>query len=221
MNFPDKAYPGAGAFINGYRQAMARAWAGIDLAAFDRAAAMLAEAIRGKRMIYACGNGGSAATSGHLLCDFLKGIQTDTPLRPRVVSLASHLELITAIANDIAYEEIFAYQLKTLAAPGDVLITISASGNSENIVRAVGWARANGVGTIAMTGFAGGRSAGLADVNLHVPAENYGIVEDIHQSMMHCLAQYLRHSALAPDQPLSHPFYMTNTNAAPAPAAQQ
>ena len=205
-SFPDKPYPSAGAYIAGYREAMIKAWASVDLAAFDRAAVMLAEAIRAKRMIYACGNGGSAATSGHLLCDFLKGIQTDTALRPRVVSLASHLELITAIANDISYEEIFAFQLKTMAAAGDVLITISASGNSENIVRAADWAKANDVGTIAMTGFAGGRSAKIADINLHVAAENYGIVEDIHQSMMHAFAQYLRQSAMAPSTPISHRF---------------
>jgi phosphoheptose isomerase len=205
-SFPDKHYPSAGGYFTGYREAMAQAWASVDPAAFDRASAMLAEAIKAKRMIYACGNGGSAAISGHLLCDFLKGIQTDTALRPRVVSLASHLELITAIANDIDYAEIFSYQLKTMAAPGDVLMTISSSGNSENIVRAIDWARQNGVGTIAMTGFAGGRSARLADINLHVAAENYGIVEDIHQSMMHALAQYLRQSAMPPGAHVSHRF---------------
>lgn len=204
--FPDKLYPAAGGYFTGYREAMAQAWASVDPQAFERAAAMLRDAIQGKRMIYACGNGGSAAISGHLLCDFLKGIQTDTPLRPRVVSLASHLELLTAIANDISYDEVFAYQLKTMAAPGDVLMTISSSGNSENIVRAIDWARQNGVGTIAMTGFSGGRSAERADVNLHVAAENYGIVEDIHQSMMHALAQYLRQSAMAPGAHISHRF---------------
>ena len=206
MSFPDQVYPSAGAYIAGYRDEMARAWASIDLAAFDRAAAMLDAAIKSRRMIYACGNGGSAAISGHLLCDFLKGIQTDTPLLPRVVSLASHIELITAIANDIAYEEVFAYQLKTMAMRGDVLITISSSGNSENIVRAIDWARTNGVGSVAMTGFSGGRSATLADVNLHVAAANYGITEDIHQSMMHCLAQYLRQSAMAPEHVASRAF---------------
>ena len=205
-SFPDKIYPSAGGYVIGYRDAMAAAWASVDPEAFERAAAMLGEAIRTKRMIYACGNGGSAAISGHLLCDFLKGIQTDTALRPRVVSLASHLELITAIANDISYDEVFAFQLKTMAAAGDVLMTISSSGNSENIVRALDWAKANGVGTIAMTGFAGGRSAKLADINLHVAAENYGIVEDIHQSMMHALAQYLRQSAMAPGAHVSHRF---------------
>jgi D-sedoheptulose 7-phosphate isomerase len=206
MSFPSQIYPSAGAYIAGYRDEIARAWASIDLAAFDRAAAMLDGAIRARRMIYACGNGGSSAISGHLLCDFLKGIQTDTKLLPRVVSLASHLELITAIANDISYDEVFAYQLRTMAAPGDVLMTISSSGNSENIVRAIDWARQNGVSTIAMTGFTGGRSAKLADIDLHVAAENYGIVEDIHQSMMHALAQYLRQSAMSPHHAVSRPF---------------
>jgi D-sedoheptulose 7-phosphate isomerase len=196
MSFPDQTYPSAGAYVAGYRDETIRAWASIDLAAFDRAAALLDSAIRGRRMIFACGNGGSAAISNHLLCDMFKGVQTDTDLRPRVVSLASHIELITAIANDFAYDEVFSYQLKTMAAPGDVLITISSSGNSENIVRAIDWARGNGVGSISMTGFAGGRSKSLADINLHVAAENYGVVEDIHQSMMHSLAQYLRQSAM-------------------------
>ena len=167
---------------------------------------MIGDAIRRRRMIYACGNGGSAAISGHMLCDFLKGIQTDTALRPRVVCLSSQLELITAIANDVGYGEVFAYQLKTMAEPGDVLISISSSGNSENIVRAIDWARQNGMGTIAMTGFSGGRSSKLADITLHVAAENYGIVEDVHQSMMHILAQYLRQSAIAEATELSHPF---------------
>jgi hypothetical protein len=76
MPFPERPYPSAGSYIAGYRDATAHAWANIDLAAFDRAAAMLGGAIRARRMIYACGNGGSAAISGHLLCDFLKGIQT-------------------------------------------------------------------------------------------------------------------------------------------------
>jgi D-sedoheptulose 7-phosphate isomerase len=204
--FPDKVYPSARGYIEGYRQALALAWTSVDPAAFERGAAMIGDAIRGRRAIYACGNGGSAAISGHLLCDFTKGVQTNTALRPRVVSLAAHLELITAIANDISYTEIFAYQLKTMAERGDVLISISSSGNSENVVRAIDWARQSGVGTIAMTGFSGGRSSKLADVNLHVEAENYGIVEDIHQSMMHAFAQYLRQSAMAEPTAPSHSF---------------
>ena len=86
----------------------------------------------------------------------------------------------------------FVYQLRTLAEPGDVLITISSSGDSENVVRAVTWARENQVQSIAFTGFAGGRTAKLATVNIHVAADNYGVIEDLHQSIMHVLAHSLR-----------------------------
>ena len=100
--------------------------------------------------------------------------------------------MITAIGNDISYDEIFICQLRALATPGDALITISSSGDSENIVRAASWASENNIPVISMTGFSGGRSAEIADVNLHVSAENYGVVEDVHQSLMHILAQYIR-----------------------------
>ncbi len=93
----------------------------------------------------------------------------------------------------------FVYQLRTLAHPGDVLLTVSASGNSENVVQAIHWAKHHDVRSIALTGFGGGRSAKLADINLHVRASNYGIVEDIHQSLMHILAQYLRQGAMPLD----------------------
>src|SRR5207302_2925624 len=111
----------------------------------SRAAKLLEIAVVGGRTVFSCGNGGSAAIANHLLCDFIKGVQTDTALRPRVISLASHLELITAIANDIAYDEIFVYQLRTMATADDVLLTISSSGDSENIVRAIEWAHAHRV----------------------------------------------------------------------------
>ena len=199
MSFPEETYARAGDYLAAYRRALSEAWQSVDQDAANRAADLLETAISGGHTVFACGNGGSAAIANHLHCDFLKGVQTDTQLRPRVISLANSIELITAIANDIAYEEVFAYQLRTLARPGDVLITISASGNSENIVRAVRWARDNRVGSIALTGFDGGRSAGLAEVNLHVQASNYGIVEDVHQSLMHILAQYLRQHAMPPE----------------------
>jgi phosphoheptose isomerase len=146
--------------------------------------------------IYSCGNGGSAAIANHLACDCLKGIRNGSSLMPRVVSLAATVELITAIANDLSYEQIFAFQLSSLAKPGDLLIAISSSGESPNILSALNWAKANGVGSISMTGFAGGQAASLADVNLHVGATNYGVVEDMHQSFMHLLAQYVRHKHL-------------------------
>ena len=124
-------------------------------------------------------------------------IQTDTDIRPHVQSLSSNVELVTAIANDLSYDDVFVYQLSTLAKAGDVLITISASGDSENVVRAAAWARDNGVEVIAFTGFDGGRTGGLATVHLHVEGDNYGVVEDAHQSLMHVLAQYLRQSRMS------------------------
>ncbi|GAA0542259.1 phosphoheptose isomerase [Rhizomicrobium palustre] len=190
--FPDKKYDHAGTYAGDYFGELSRAAAQINGQAVERAAAIVLAAVQADRTVYACGNGGSAAICNHLLCDFAKGMQSDTTLKPKVVSLSSPVELITAIANDISYDEVFAFQMKTAARPADVLITVSSSGNSENIVRAVQWARNNGVRTIAFTGFEGGRSAELAEVNVHVPSGNYGIVEDLHQAAMHIMAQYMR-----------------------------
>ena len=109
------------------------------------------------------------------------------------------METVTAIANDITFDDVFVYQLRTLARSGDVLITVSSSGDSENVVRACQWARDNGVSVISMTGFSGGRSAKLADVNLQVEGDNYGIVEDTHQGLMHILAQFIRQKRMDGD----------------------
>ena len=192
--FPDKLFSDCGSYFTSYHRQLAEAVAGMDTARLDEAVDILATCITDGNTVYSCGNGGSCAISNHLLCDFAKGAQTDTDLKPRIVSLSSGTEIITAIANDMDYSEIFIYQLRTCAKPGDVLISISSSGNSENIVKAVRWAKDNGIKTIAMTGFDGGRSRDLADVPIHVPARNYGIVEDVHQSVMHSLAQFIRHS---------------------------
>ena len=194
--FPTSIYPDAGAFAADYFSHLATAAATVSGAQMARAGEVLAECATQGRHIYTCGNGGSASVANHLVCDCLKGTRTNSTLRPRVTSLSSNVELLTAVMNDISSDEVFSYPLTSLARPGDVLITISSSGNSPNIVRAVETAREVGMTTIAMTGFSGGRSAPLADVNLHVAASNYGVVEDLHQSMMHILAQHLRQAHL-------------------------
>lgn len=194
--FPDRAHADCGAYADSYFALLASAAATVDRAALARAASLLVERIEAGGRVYSCGNGGSAAIANHLVCDHLKGIRTDTDLAPKVHSLSSTVELITAIANDIGTEEIFSFQLSSLAQEGDVLIAISSSGASPNIVRVIEEARARKVVTIAMTGFAGAPAAGLADVSLHVDAHNYGVIEDVHQSLMHILAQYIRHSHL-------------------------
>ena len=192
MTFPDEKFADIGAFTEAYFQAIRTAQDSVDRAALAQAGEILATAYDNRAGVYVCGNGGSAAISNHLVCDHLKGTQTDTGLRPRVVSLSSNVETMTAVANDISYDEVFVYQLRTLADPGDVLISVSSSGDSENVVRACQWARDNGVSVISMTGFGGGRTRELADVNLHVDGDNYGVVEDLHQGLMHILAQFLR-----------------------------
>lgn len=183
-------------FADAYFKAYNDAVSAIDRNALAAAARILWNAFIGDRFVFVCGNGGSAGISNHFTCDFIKRQNTKHPLRSRIVSLASGTETMTMISNDYGYEEVFRYQLQSLARPGEVLVTISSSGNSENIVRAIEWAKENGLSTIALTGFSGGRSAALADVNIHVASNNYGTVEDAHQSVMHLLSQYLHRASV-------------------------
>lgn len=142
--------------------------------------------------IFVAGNGGSSSIADHLTCDFSKGIRTKDHAGFHAHSLVNHGALFTAIANDLGYERTFSYQLKLFHMhESDCLILISSSGNSENIVRAAKFARKIGTPIIGLTGFSGGKLKELADVSLHIPFDNYGIVEDSHQAIMHILAQYI------------------------------
>ena len=194
--FPAAPYGSGNSYFEAYMHEMSQAWKTIELAEFDRAAAILTDGYLRGAKVFACGNGGSASIANHLVCDHTKGVRTKTDLLPKVGSLSNNVELLTAIANDLAYEDVFAFQLQSEASPGDVLVAISSSGRSANIVRALSWARDNGLHTIAITGFEGGRAKILADVAIHFECTNYGIVEDLHQSVMHALAQYIRQSRM-------------------------
>ena len=192
MTFPDQKFTDAAAYTDAYFAQVSAAAATVDRAKVEAATTTLSVAYATGQTVYVCGNGGSAAIANHLVCDHCKGVATDTPLMPRVVSLSTNIEVITAIANDISYDEVFAHQLKYLGTEGDILVTVSSSGDSENVVRAATWAKDNGLTVISLTGFEGGRSGSLADIHLHVAADNYGVAEDVHQSLMHILAQYIR-----------------------------
>ncbi len=192
MTFPNKKYSDIKSYADDYFKEINLAASSIVGSKLSQAIEILNNAYTKGGMVFSCGNGGSAAIANHLVCDHCKLVRTDTDLVSRIYSLSTTVEIITAIGNDLSYDEIFEYQLKSLAKPGDVLITISSSGDSENIVRAANWAKQNNVSVISLTGFSGGRSAKIADVNLHVSAENYGVIEDVHQSIMHLLAQYIR-----------------------------
>lgn len=199
MTFPGSKFGDAGSYAIAYFSKIKDAAATTDMEKLRQAANILSKVYSDGGMVYSCGNGGSAAIANHLVCDHCKLVQSDTNLTPRIVSLSATIEMITAIGNDISFDEIFVYQLRSLAKPGDALITISSSGDSENIVRATRWAKENGLSVISMTGFSGGRSAEIADVNLHIAADNYGIIEDVHQSLMHILAQYIRQAHMDED----------------------
>lgn len=194
--FPDRLIPDAGSFADEYFQRLSVAAATVDREKITAAGQLIAETINRGSRIYSCGNGGSAAVANHLVCDCLKGIRTNTDLRPKVHSFSATVELLTAIVNDIGGEEMFSFQLESMGQEGDLLIAISSSGSSPNIVRTIETAKRMGVRTIAMTGFTGGQSRLHANVSLHVDSDNYGVIEDVHQSLMHILAQYTRHGNL-------------------------
>jgi D-sedoheptulose 7-phosphate isomerase/D-glycero-D-manno-heptose 1,7-bisphosphate phosphatase len=194
MSFPNEKFSDIGSYAEAYFSQLASGAASVNGEKLQQAAGILISVHRNGGYVYSCGNGGSAAIANHLVCDHCKLVQTDTDLTPRIVSLSATVEIITAIGNDLSYDDVFLYQLKSLARKGDALVTISSSGDSENIVSAARWATEAGLRVISMTGFSGGRSAEIADVNLHVEADNYGVIEDVHQSLMHILAQYIRHA---------------------------
>jgi phosphoheptose isomerase len=206
VKFPMGPYATATSYFDAYADEMARAAKSVEPAMLELAATTLVEAyLRGAR-IFTCGNGGSASIANHMQCDHVKGIRTATDLSPHVLSLSANVELLTAIANDMGYENIFVYQLQSQSEPGDVLLAVSSSGRSPNIVSALTWAREQGLRTIAVTGFGGGAARDAAEVSVHVDCANYGIVEDLHQAIMHALAQYIRQSRLSADAILQTVF---------------
>ena len=152
----------------------------------------VSETIKKNKIIYSVGNGGSCAISNHLKCDFYKGISTDTSVNPQVRSLSTDLPLITALANDVSYDEVFSYQVQREVEKGDLLLAISSSGNSENIIRALNIAKEKQAQTILFCGFSGGKGKDIADICIHTEVDNYGITEDLHQSLMHTVAQFSR-----------------------------
>jgi len=142
--------------------------------------------------VWVAGNGGSAAIADHTVCDTTKGTHVDGVSPLHSVSLSANGPMLTALANDLSYEEVFRQQLVYYLGPQDAVLLVSSSGNSPNVVAACRYAKEQGVPTIAFVGFEGGELRRLADQTIWIPVDNYGIAEDSHQSLMHVLTQYLR-----------------------------
>ncbi len=177
-------------FMDGYVSLLSRAFEAVDREQLAAAQAALVDAAENGKTIFAIGNGGSAAISDHLVCDLSKGTHHDQHPTLRAQSMTSNAALYSAMANDLGFENVFAGQIGLYGRPGDILIAISSSGESANIVRAVAAAQGLGMTVIGLSGFSGGQLRRTADISLHVPVDNYGIVEDAHQAIMHVIAQY-------------------------------
>ena len=161
-----------------------------EIAAFIQT--LLDARARGARIFF-LGNGGSAATASHFANDLSVGTRSRShPFR--VISLTDNVSVLTAVANDFGYEKIFSVQLKALMESGDVVVAISASGNSPNVIEAIQWAAAHGAITVGLTGFNGGELRRLASMSVHVPtrAGEYGPVEDLHMILDHLVGTYLQ-----------------------------
>ncbi len=198
MSFPDVKHPTAASFAAAYFERLCQATRSVDGAAVSAAADLLEGAYERRAQVFVCGNGHSAAIANAFAGDHTKLVQTDTELKPRIQSLSANSAVLTALANDLSYADVFVYQLQSAAEPGDLLVTFSSSGNSENVVRAAEWARGNSLDVLSFTGFSGGRTRKLATVCVHVEADNYGVVEDTHNALVHVLAQYLRQARMSP-----------------------
>jgi len=164
----------------------------IDAAEIGRFIRTLLDARERDATIFFIGNGGSAATASHFANDLSIGTnEYDKPFR--AISLTDNVSIITAVSNDFGYEEIFVRQLRSLARSGDVLVGISASGNSPNLLKAFEYASSANIHTVAITAFDGGRMKILADQGIHVPTalKEYGPAEDSHMALDHLVSAYL------------------------------
>ena len=180
------------AHISEVRQVLAQMPAGEIECVID----VILAAYQQQRHVYILGNGGSASTASHFACDLSKATITGDLPRLRVTSLTDNVALLTAWANDSSYEAVFAEQLANLLDPGDVVVAISASGKSPNVLAAIGAARSRGAVTVGMVGFTGGPLKTMVDVAVHVPSHSYGVVEDCHLVLEHAITAAMR-SALA------------------------
>lgn len=152
---------------------------------------LLVDAKDAGKTIFIMGNGGSAATASHYVCDFNKGISYGKEKMFKFICLNDNIPTLMAYANDLSYADVFVGPLKNFMHAGDIVIGISGSGNSENVVRAIQYANENGGVTVGLTGYSGGRIKQLSKYNVHVPIDDMQITEDLHMVLDHCMMKIL------------------------------
>jgi D-sedoheptulose 7-phosphate isomerase len=179
-------------FAKEHVQALCEVLQALPFADLAKALEVLERAYTERRQVFLAGNGGSAATASHMASDLAKGIAPPGGHGIRAICLSDNVPLLTAVANDIGYSEVFARPLAEYGQRGDILIVISASGNSPNILRAVETAQQMGITTIGFLGMGGGKASSMVDIAVVVPADDYGPVEDVHMVFDHLAMMYLK-----------------------------
>jgi D-sedoheptulose 7-phosphate isomerase len=188
--------------IRGYLDRLLKTLDGMPIEQIATLSEMLYRAYSDGKQVFILGNGGSASTASHMAADLGKNTIGPNMRRFRIMSLNDNIPLLTALANDLGYENVFAEQLQNLIQPGDVLIAISGSGKSPNVLRAMEYARSRSAQVAALLGFGGGPAAGLADLVVLIDSDDYGVIEDAHLIINHILVQHFR-GRLAGEQPWS------------------
>lgn len=179
-------------FAKWYRAHEIEMWQQLDLDAVGRIAQALESAEKNGKQVFVMGNGGSAATASHIATDWSKTAERSGKPVLRCMSLTDNVPFMTAIANDLGYEEVFARQLANYVQRGDVVVIISGSGNSPSVIKAAVVAKEKGALTVGMTGFSGGKLRKMVDVCLHIDSDQYGVIEDLHMGVGSLLAFYLK-----------------------------
>lgn len=173
--------------INTYLKYEIETLQSLDIESINDALNLLLETFENDHTVYIFGNGGSSATASHYQNDFNKGISEYTEKKFNFLCLNDNIATVMAVANDIGFEEVFRFQLQGHIKPGDIVMAISGSGNSQNVLNAVEYAKKQGNKVIGMTGFQGGKLKNLSDISLHVPINSMQITEDIHMIFDHLM----------------------------------
>ena len=177
-------------FIEAYLEDNRRLLTTIDTAVMSRFITTIRTARNREKRIYAIGNGGSASTASHFVNDMGKGASVGRQKRFKTIPLTDNVEWITALSNDLSYDDVYVEQLKNFAEPGDVLVAFSGSGNSENVLRAVTYANSVGCQTLGFCGFGGGKLKDLANESIVIDSCHMGRVEDLHLILQHLICYW-------------------------------
>lgn len=178
-------------FLNNYLSNLIKTISSSNIKNIYQASLAIKNASKKRKTILVCGNGGSAAIANHYVSDYLKFLRQNSSLRPKIISLSNSVETITAIGNDINFDQIFKYQAESLSEKGDLLIVISSSGNSKNIREVIKYAKQKGLLVIGFSGFRGGYVKKHSDISVHINTQSYGATEDAYHILMHVMLLFI------------------------------